>query len=212
MSDCQLCRAVLGFGDEEFTRRYPMAPPRLVRLADERVALMPSVGSLGQLHALVLPTEHARSTAGVAAHPRRALWAAVTRLRTQLARSGGSSVVFEHGLPPRGGRGCGVDHAHAHVVTIPPGVGLAAPAGAWSDDPFGPPDLQLDPAREHLLLGLPSGIWLSRYEDGVESQFLRKWLASQLGHDSWDWRFAGPEENLPRRAQHLRALFAARAA
>jgi hypothetical protein len=187
MTSCDLCRAVHDLDDREFASRYPGSLSRVTTMSPG-IAVMPSVGSLGRIHALILPIDHARSTAGAPAGVARALWDVAQALREDLSDVGFGSVVFEHGLPPHGGTGCGVDHAHIHVVAITPDTPLRSPRGPWANHRSGPPHLCIDPDREHLVLGLPSGEWLTRYEDNVQSQFLRRWLATELGYETWDWR------------------------
>lgn len=211
MTKCELCRVVRGLGDDEFTRRYGAEPPRATDLSPglDGVVAMPSVGSLGTLHALVLPVRHLRSTASATAELRRSLWGSVTALRTAIFSAGSATVVLEHGLPPGTGTGCGVEHAHVHVVEVPLNHDFRVPPGRWETYESGAEDLPINPHSEHLVIGLASGAWLVRYEQQVESQFLRRWLAHELGLEQWDWRAVGPEEDLPRQTLRLRALLGA---
>jgi diadenosine tetraphosphate (Ap4A) HIT family hydrolase len=208
MADCELCRLARGLGDTEFERRYGTEVSRTTRLVPglDGVLAMPSVGSLGSLHALVLPTRHLRSSASATEELRRSLWRCVRALRAALSDAGSGTIVLEHGLPFITGRGCGVEHAHVHVVEVPLEHDFEVPPGDWESQQDTAEHPAIDPRREHLVIGLPSGTWLVRYEEDVESQLLRRWLAGELGQEQWDWRAAGSDENLPRQARRLRTL------
>jgi hypothetical protein len=205
MVECELCRVVRDVDDAEFRRRYPAGATRTVHTPGG-VVVMPTLGSLGQIHALVLPDVHVRSTAGASAEVQCALRSRVGALRAALAESGRQTIIFEHGLPEDGGHGCGVEHAHIHVVQLPADHLLQRPPGRWEARRCDLAEVTIDRRREYLLVGLPDGEWLLRYEANVESQFLRKWLARELGHDQWDWRNARTEDAIPIQVARLESL------
>lgn len=116
------------------------------------------------------------------------IWEVAEQVRATYRQLGLNSVVFEHGLPPSSGHGCGVDHAHVHVVGVAPSLRISAPDGSWTESSDGPLALTIDASREYLVVGLDDGRWLLRYEAAVRSQYLRRWLAAALDEPSWDWR------------------------
>src|SRR5258706_12627640 len=80
---------------------------------------IPSLGSLRKGWLLVVPKKHFLSTAALPPHLLQEMIKVKQALTEVLTESFGEIWAFEHG-PAGGGRlaGCGVDHAHLHIVPL----------------------------------------------------------------------------------------------
>lgn len=191
---CEFCDLIHDGNDAELVQRIGPGMSRVVPVG-ENVVVMPTLGALSAFHALVVPTEHIMSSAAAATLARGAIWGIAELLRSRLCTRASSAVLFEHGLTSRGGRGCGIAHAHVHVLEVPASIVLPLPPGHWTEHQGDIGTFDVDPESEHLLVSTASGRWAVRYESGVPSQFLRRWLASHLKVNEWDWRDAGSRDS-----------------
>jgi hypothetical protein len=117
----------------------------------------------------------------------------------------GPVIVFEHGAKSVIGGGCGIFHAHVHIVPVPHKVAVAeilprksvqhaSLLEAWQDNEL---------TEEYLIVGDTDGRFASLdrsaiQKAGVTSQFMRKFLVGHFGIPrAWDWRaYDQPEAEL----------------
>jgi diadenosine tetraphosphate (Ap4A) HIT family hydrolase len=200
-SDCCFCAELAG----EHTTFHDLYPSLSSRLVDETAefVVIPSLGQLSPGHILLVPKQHVTSFAGLDPRGRQAAQAAYAGLRTSMSRSTPRFVAFEHGSPPGAvSGGCGIVHAHIHLVPLGEQDDAAAPVGPhrW--------------LRSTAATWLAEAAELSRRDSGylmwhgpddavrlaaasaVPSQYLRRHAASLLGAPGWDWRFIGPQREL----------------
>jgi ATP adenylyltransferase len=183
---CDFCAELAGDGEHEFARRFGSTADRIVWASDEFVVI-PTLGPLSFGHMLVVPRAHSTSFARLA-NPARAM-SVVSEVRRHIESGLGTTVAFEHGCSGEGSSGgCGITHAHTHVVPMDQplglpnleGVGWAPVAERDGVSTFGPTD--------YLYF---SDIDRSEYVAPIEripSQLLRRWVADRLGMRGWDWR------------------------
>jgi diadenosine tetraphosphate (Ap4A) HIT family hydrolase len=176
---------------------------RVLWESDELVVL-PTLGPLAQAHVLFIPKLHVRSFADLADAPQRQFYRHLASLSRSLTAVFGPTVAFEHGLPAsQAGGGCGVSHAHMHVVSEVP-LELSLPiddvATHWMsiDAPNWLARSALGVRRDcgYFLVSPPDG---NRYVCSIRSapsQYLRRWLGMILEIPAWDWRTASPNETL----------------
>lgn len=181
---------------------------RRIGWEDEHFFVTPTVGGLARDHLLVVPRAHVPSFGHL---PRdRALEAEeiVDAHGALLSDEWTKVVVFEHGMGSHSGAGgCGISHAHIHLVSVPRAFEvepLPEPDGLhpWtlvSSDEF---LYHADHGAGYLLVGCEGTYWTRRVED-LPSQYLRRWLAARLGKAEWDWRKA-TDTDVERRARDLR--------
>jgi diadenosine tetraphosphate (Ap4A) HIT family hydrolase len=207
---CDFCEELSGCSAGEFGRRHPGAEARVV-WADDDFALLPTLGPLTRGHALVVPRPHVTSFAALAETSRRAAERLVMRLALRARACGDDIIWFEHGSSrPGSSGGCGVVHAHLHIVPVrqgwrrpalPPDFAFRrVTAATWLDLPG------FD--RDYLLIGQLDDVWVAPVAR-IPSQTLRRWLAPAVGATSWDWRSCGPDPGLAEDVDSLRAATAA---
>jgi diadenosine tetraphosphate (Ap4A) HIT family hydrolase len=192
MDHCEFCQE-FGGHSPRFENLYGrLARTRIVARTDRFVAL-PTLGQLFTGSLLLLPVSHLETCAHLATDARQEL-AKFAAEMASLVRDFGEPILFEHGATEPTGGGCGIYHAHLHIVPVPrPTLATAlfpeyqSEAGdlleAWT---------ALERASEYLLMSA-SGRTL--YSDlGVQShrypsQFFRRRIAEYFRLEApWDWR------------------------
>jgi diadenosine tetraphosphate (Ap4A) HIT family hydrolase len=201
IEDCSLCVELAG-RRSAYTERHG----RRDCWRSHDLAVLPSLGPLAIGHMLVVPIPHVTSFARFAqSHP-----ASSDVLREVIRRAEehfGLCVAFEHGVldTHQSSGGCGISHAHVHVVPVPrhlefPQIQGCAfrPVETWSE--------LLGKSERHpsyLYLRLPDGSIFGAAARRLESQTLRRWVAAELGMSEWDWRSMS-DEHLPDTLHWLR--------
>jgi hypothetical protein len=141
---------------------------------------------------MLVPWEHCLGLA-LAATP--AGVAAALALATDVVQSafGAPVVRFEHGsVGATKLGGCGVVHAHTHLVPVSSKVARPVLDGVeWNpiaDQSWIEAVLDRAVPGDYLYLSIPEvGTWIA-WVNGIPSQLLRRWLATEVGSNSWDWR------------------------
>jgi len=129
----------------------------------------------------------------------------VLRMHMSLvSQEAANALVFEHGMADgENGGGCGISHAHLHILGVPPHLELGLlpepdDLFTWTEIPESLCLPRRQPDIGYLLVGY-QGVFQSRPTPFVESQYLRRWIAALLGLDQWDWRTSG--DSLPLASQ-----------
>ena len=173
---------------------------------DPSFVLTPTVGPLARGHSLLIPRRHIPSFRQLPRETWAAAEAVIERCSVALARPGERVVGFEHGMESHTSTGgCGISHAHIHLVPVPANAALGELPRERGDEPW---RMHRDrwlpalPSKGYLLL-IDRGIGFSRSADEPPSQYLRRWLASRLECAEWDWRKA-PQDAVYEAAMELR--------
>jgi ATP adenylyltransferase len=188
MTDCCLCSKLVSAKSAELWNTPLFESSNFVAL--------PSLGSMVEGWLLVVPKAHYLSTGALSPNLAHEMARFQTQLVDKLRPLYGNICAFEHG-PARSGRniGCGVDHAHLHLVPLSFDLATAA-------DPFMPLNTEWMPAtwescrtasennRDYLYLEQPIGKARIAITDGnFGSQIFRKAIAARLGmHEQFSWR------------------------
>ncbi len=157
--------------------------------------VVPSLGALAVGHLLLLPRQHFRSMSQVALSLNVDVPSIAEAMRAAVTTSFGNTVMFEHGSSAEGSSGgCGISHAHLHVVPCgwddePPSeeLGLswdALPAEGWCTNPGVSSEQQAD----YLFFSPRAGRAFRTKVCSIPSQWMRRQIASRLGQASWNWR------------------------
>ena len=166
-----------------------------VLFEDDLFVAVPSVGALVPGWLLVVPRDHTVNLASMGPKNVAHMWEFIDGFKERWATEFGRLVAFEHGAATEGRpAGCGVDHAHLHIVPCAeidlvaaarrrliglrwaPVMGVSALFPAVAD---GMDYLYLrDDAEE-----------LAAVESEIQSQALRQVLAEELGSPTtFNWR------------------------
>src|SRR5687768_2245990 len=118
MYDCDFCREIEGGRETTFRQIYQQVTPSRIVLRSENFVVLPTIGQLFVGSVLILPRRHRETFATLGEAERRELPALLNRVLSGVARFG-EPIIFEHGAVSQTGGGCGVYHAHLHVVPLP---------------------------------------------------------------------------------------------
>lgn len=199
--ECEFCAEFASPAASRFGRCYAgLATTRAV-MDDGMIAAMPTMGQIFMGSMLVLPRRHWETTASMPARERAGAVSAALDL-ARVLRTLGNPVIFEHGATCPTGGGCGIYHAHLHVVPLPGDV-------AWRE--VLPGESREAASLDEALDGLASAQQYLLFHDtagrtamldiagapgsAYPSQYFRRRLAERFGRaDRWDWRRStGPE-------------------
>lgn len=150
---------------------------------------MPTIGQLFEGSLLVLPNIHIERFADIAELQSDAsAW-----IEDLLPQMGAEHVlVYEHGSSARRGGGCGIYHAHIHLVPLPQSIDLdallegaaakcASMADGWK---------MVSPDKDYIMVQLGQDArFIERAAPGFGSQYIRRRLVElfDLQRD-WNWR------------------------
>ena len=184
-ANCRFCRALTG-GENGIWTDVPI-------YETDGFVVTPSLGALVEGWLLVLPREHVVNTSRIAANLRQEFTAIVDRTVAIVADEFGPVTLFEHGPSYDGSRlGCGVDHAHLHVVPLSfnlENVVLSKPDGPeWVARACHIAELPAQ-SKDYLALSSSGQRTLLAHPDVELSQFFRRRIAETLGRPAqYDYR------------------------
>lgn len=167
-------------------------PSELIRESRGGIKALASYGGFVPGWTLIVPPEHVPSTACLSFDAR----AKFDEFRKEIGRviedRAGEYVMFEHGAADFSRpAGCGVDHAHIHLVPLD--VDLR-----WAIAELG--DLDLESAwqpvvdwpvhkdgKDYIWVSDRTGSWIS-HTSSQPSQVVRRAIARVLNLSQWDWK------------------------
>lgn len=163
---------------------------QLIR-SSEHTSVFPSLGAFVDGWVLVVPREHVVATSELRDAQWRDLAEQLDVANSAVRDRFGSTVFFEHGAAGvNRTAGCGVDHAHLHVV---PWVGnlrdqIAAVPGlegfVWHRAGDRP---QSRDTEDYIWISDATGAWIT-YATELPSQVVRQAMSRALGLEWWDWK------------------------
>jgi diadenosine tetraphosphate (Ap4A) HIT family hydrolase len=208
---CDFCNEFSGSPENAFQRIYGGDQFSRTLLRTEELAVVPSLGQIVEGYLLILPRVHFKAVGDLPANALNKFASISRQVGRVVEKEYGSFILFEHGTRSEGMGGCGIYHAHIHMVPI---ARTADPItllkSSFLHREFD--DLeQLKTRSEGLLSYLlfqDSDKRLYVFDTGpLPSQFMRKLLADALGVREWDWRAYGREERLIATMKRLSVQF-----
>ena len=199
--NCPFCEAGVGPTDTVWYNQPLLSTPNFV--------VLPSIGALVPGWVLVAPKKHFLSVASIPYRFRQELGGLLKRATGIVEQGFGATVQFEHGPATHNSQiGCGLDHAHIHVVPI--GFDLvdtarSDPTIAWSKLGSGFHEIQTQ-GNDYLAITNQVSSWIGHPIAPV-SQYFRKLVALKLGiPDQFDYNKFSHIENVRITAQTLLKL------
>lgn len=192
MHQCEFCQEFAGRSPRFESYYGRLVPTRIIARTDRFVAL-PTLGQLFTGSLLLLPVDHVETCALLAADARKELGDLAAEM-TLKVREFGEPIVFEHGATEPTGGGCGIYHAHLHIVPLPE---LTLATALFPEHQAQAPDMQkawdaLQGAHEYLLMSAAGQTLYSdlKRQAGVyPSQFFRRRIVEHFRLEApWDWR------------------------
>lgn len=189
---CDFC---VDFGAGEQGSRHRRRPAWVSSV----LAVTPTVGPLAPGHVLILPHRHATSFGQLSGAECSELLAATAGIESLLARRFGGTIAFEHGtsgIPTAGG--CGIDHAHMHFVPVASPLNDLPPVpnASWQrldGDWYGQLREFAIRMTPYVYMRTVDGARFVTPVRSLPSQFVRRWVAEQLGVRGWNWKDSNPD-------------------
>jgi ATP adenylyltransferase len=167
----------------------------------------PTLGSIIPNWILIVPRRHAVSFRDWQAEANIDPVRLVDEALAMLDIKAGPAIWFEHGPATADGVvGCGVDHAHLHVlINAPFSFGTFAAASMarspvdWYSCPAAGAYSGLTASHSYLLAGSNGDAVAAEHVDIVGSQFFRRVIAELVGRpDQWNYKTHAHMENVRR--------------
>jgi ATP adenylyltransferase len=191
-----------------------------VLFESENFVVVPTVGSIVPGWLLVVPRSHFLSIGSLDEAQFREFVTLQKTAAEALRECFGSVYIFEHGAARECETvGCGVDHAHLHIVAT--SVDILADAKALSTAHLQwRPVSGIQTTRSYATEQMPYVFVQPPYGDAwigsantIESQLIRKIIAAATGQpDCWDWKSHPFEDNARETVIKLEAWKTARCA
>lgn len=165
-----------------------------VFMSDEHFVAMPTVSPLSVGHTLIVPMVHLTSLAQLDRQRRISLATFSKRVVAKVRDRYGSFLLFEHGVGAGKTGGCGVTHAHLHVLPLSKAHAEQVKQRICSDHPdqtcgsFSNVLASVHQDATYLIYGDSFSHVQVIVQADIPSQYLRKLLAETLGRHEWDWK------------------------
>lgn len=195
---CVFCKEMKGEPETNFARIYPEIKSRFV-LTSSHFNIMPCVGQLNETHCLLIPKKHVCSFRQT---DKKHFKEVTDLIESYLAcyPSKQDLLIFEHGTTGPSDGGCGIYHAHLHLINV------SHVFDPWqiyefnADSRFGSLEESLYTKDVHdqpyVLVGTMSrGFKIQACDRSLPSQYLRRQVAHLLGIVEWDWRNYGQQSS-----------------
>ncbi len=185
-SECRLCRGISDPTPNFWDR---------VLFESRHFVVVASLGALVEGWLLIVPKEHVVSFGAISRDLEGELETLKADISAMVNLIFGGACIFEHG--PAGERravGCGVDHAHLHVVPIKFDLAAAVSrlqrdAMSWQRADFAACRIAYQLGNDYLYLEQPIGYGVLYSAGTIGSQVFRKAIASELGFsEQFNWR------------------------
>ena len=194
--DCEYCYELQNGVPPRIYDTYTNGRSRLLHWTPD-FRVWPSISPILHGHLLIVPTSHVKSFAQLTKEHRASLASLISHLQDKWY-IGTQYIIFEHGVGLHEMGGCGISHAHLHILPVSPeqidtvykyfiqSVDQADDSGTCSsfdnffDDCADNKSYIFVKAKDEKLLYV--------YSSKIPSQFLRKFMSRIVtGRDS-DWR------------------------
>jgi diadenosine tetraphosphate (Ap4A) HIT family hydrolase len=209
--NCDFCNEFAGCVENAFDRIYRRDPTSRVLFRSDEFVVVPSLGQVAEGHLLLLPIKHWTAVGDLPESLSEGFTELSKNITAILDEEYGSCITFEHGVRSESAGGCGIDHAHLHVVPLSAAldpidflksqfsyeqIGDLSEIGKQSKGRSGYLFYQDSQSRAYLFDAA-----------NLVSQYMRRVLANVLGVHDWDWRSAGKEDRLLRTLDLLAGRF-----
>jgi diadenosine tetraphosphate (Ap4A) HIT family hydrolase len=197
---CDFCNELAGGIENSFARIYRPDLKSRVLLSTENFVVLPSLGQIVEDYLLLLPIKHFKALGDLPDPLLEELAETCNYVGKTLRDNHSSYILFEHGTRSEGVGGCGIYHAHLHVVPL---KGIKDPVEALTSK-FRYTELTHLSEIRNRSAGLPAYLFyqdtdtrLYLFDTGpLPSQYMRLLLANGVGSVAWDWRAAGREDRV----------------
>ena len=176
--------------------------------------VVPSVSPLNAGHVLIFTKEHRSSMMSIPVTVKAQLFEVIAKMYDHVRANFGTPFIFEHGANDPADQGCGVNHAHIHILPLEVSlrnqvmkeIRLQYPPDNWGsiqellfNESISPSDLLYGENPDRMLF----------YNSGmILSQSIRRIISAIKGSPQWDWKehYGWQEFNRTYESFHIRAI------
>lgn len=193
MATCDICLEIESKSMPVAFRRGTKMIDRFVDESDGFLAF-PSVSPIRAGHLLMVPKGHVTSMLQVPVSMFEEFKTFALRLIERMSQTYGDVLFFEHGVGRGCVGGCGVDHAHWHLLPCSAEESARFASIVFEHYPSSRYSTQedlfhsVDTHHSYLLFGRDFDDVAYCADESVESQYFRRVFAQVLGSAAWDWR------------------------
>ena len=178
MTKCNYCDNILNFATQKSSCDE-------VLFESENFVVTTSLGAFIEGWILIISKRHITSMSQLSAIEMQQLSTLIVDVRERVEQVYGSTVVFEHGsLKPGTHFGCGIDHAHVHIVpfedSILPIINKELIDIRWRELKR-IKDIDLEKKPYLFVIDREESNGVISNPDSIPSQFIRRVLAKHLG-------------------------------
>jgi diadenosine tetraphosphate (Ap4A) HIT family hydrolase len=193
MKACEFCAEFQSEGPSRFRSSYHSVASHRIVARSGRFVAVPTIGQMLEGSLLIIPIEHEETCAALGDDARAEMLGLADEMVARCSALG-SPIVFEHGATSASGGGCGIHHAHLHVVPLP---WTATPQELFPEAAAEVADLAtawraLRASSQYLLIGDGRRVLtrdLTILPGDFSSQFFRRRIAEFFSLEApWDWR------------------------
>lgn len=202
LSSCEFCAEFQSTPESRFHRVYGAHLNSRIVLKSRSFAVLPTIGQLFKGSLLIVPELHIETLSMLKSSELVELEQVVMTTEKMIG-SFGRPLIYEHGARMCTSSGCGIYHAHLHVIPVPRtlrlqelSLGELVQKGSLTAallELHSAPQYLLCRDTEHNL-----GFVLPATDDDprFRSQFMRRHLARLFSlQNEWDWRLYKSPEN-----------------
>jgi diadenosine tetraphosphate (Ap4A) HIT family hydrolase len=210
-ANCEFCAELQSSDRSRFRKIYGHMLYTRIAAKTDNFAALPTIGQLFEGSYLIVPNVHVERYAELPFALQAEASDFVAEIEVRL-RNYGPTILFEHGATSAAGTGCGVYHAHIHIVPLPRPTlceefvagsefDPATLIGAWQAAHSTVEYLVIRDTSDRFAL-----VTNTNDRPQLGSQFMRKRLVQLFGiANHWDWReYSAPEPKLLRSVAALR--------
>ncbi len=201
---CEFCTEFKSFSSSRIKRIYGNRLDNRVVAKSNRIVAMPSIGQIFPGSLMILPIDHVETIADLSDSSINDIIILFNKLYPSASHYG-SPVLFEHGAKCITGGGCGIYHAHLHLVPVPTSIACSEFLPDWKIVEGNLNTIyKLLKYRDQYLLFMDSHGKLAYHivdpldlSIKFESQFLRKKLSKYFNSlNDWNWKNYNIERSL----------------
>jgi len=160
----------------------------------ENFIAIPSISPIVEGHVMIIPRYHISSMCQIKATEKSEFLNFAQNMIHAVERIYGDAAITEHGIGNGKFGGCGVTHAHLHIIPIEKKISCEILKQISEDFVVsGPIHLSGifetgDSNHSYLIYGESLNKLYVSFQESIPSQYIRKSIAHHTSKSSWDWR------------------------
>jgi len=190
--NCCICNEILNSRFPEKLRRIYSIENR-VCYENENFIVIPSVSPIVEGHLMLIPKKHIKSLAYVDMDTLDSFKELVKKVFSFIKTKYCEPFLFEHGVGEDEFTGCGIDHAHLHILPIQLENqnrifnAILSERNILHAGNMYELLSSIDKRKSYLLFGCQVNNMYFSTAEGAKSQYIRKIISSIVGNKNWNW-------------------------